>query len=129
MRNLHQFEKFETIAFLSGKKLVVKLASPLLDYTTKNHVGTKLELVIIEDSTDYQPSKDGTIQTNLYETLIVKTPHEIDIPVNTEVTLEGAVGRIWGDFRNNLTITAESVIPVDPTPKVKLTRGETNENK
>lgn len=113
LKNLAQFQQFAIVLFLEGKRLVLTGIEKWVDYTTKQVLGNKAILAIVEDNTPYKPKADGTCQTNLYEKLTVKVPGEIKIPVGTDVTLINPTATIWGEFRNQLSVKADDIVPAN----------------
>lgn len=69
----------------------------------------ELYTVIIEDETLYPASKDGSIITNLYEKITVKLRRDVTIPAKAIVAIVGGVGVVYGEYRNQLSVTAEDV--------------------
>ena len=68
----------------------------------------KVEVVIAQDKTDYGV-QDGEVVNNLYEKLTIKVPEKISIPMNVEIKPVNAVATVYGDYRNMLSVTAESI--------------------
>lgn len=113
MNSLAQFFAMEQ--FLKEKKMKALSMSKWIDRNTGQVLGQKVEVVIIEDNTPYAPAKDGTVKTNLYEKMTVKIKKEVSIPVGSIVELVGAKGRVYGDYQNNLSVTAEDIRVVSQT--------------
>lgn len=105
MKKLSQFTIFDIEAFLKEKRLMVIAQQEWKDYNTKDLCGTKTELVIIQDNTDY--GEKGV--TNLYEKIIVKVPKVITLPMNAEVRLKNPEATVYGDYRNQLSIIAQDI--------------------
>lgn len=125
LKGLHGFEgDFKANEFLSGKKLAAiecKEWRETNDGLKKSGaiLGTKVTVVILEDKTTYQPSKDGTPISNRYAQLTVKVRKVgLSIPVDTIVELVNPTAKVWGDYRNKLSITADDVRPVAAAGKV-----------
>lgn len=57
------------------------------------------------------PGKDGAVGSNVYEKVSVKVkyPHTVSVTPGDEVTLINAVATVYGDYQNQLSITAEGV--------------------
>lgn len=106
MKKLSYFLYFLIEDFLKGKRLMVIGQSEWKDYDSGKLLGTKVETVIIEDKTDY-----GTLgkALNLYEKMTIKVPKQIRVPVNSEITIINPEASVYGDYRNQLSVTAESV--------------------
>lgn len=116
MHNLGQFLEFRTLDFLQGKKLQYVDQSNWVDRDTGALLGTRVDLVIIEDGTDYKPRADGApTRTNRFEKLTVKVPGAVSLPADAVVELVNPVGTVWGDYRNQLSIKADGVREIAPT--------------
>ena len=73
----------------------------------------KAETVIIEDNNDYG-SSNGEVVNNLFEKLIVKIPKKLDnIPLKSKVRLVNPEAVVYGEFRNQLSITADDIEVID----------------
>lgn len=105
-RKLGNFETFNAKEFLKDKTLMALARTPLTD-GEKNQIGYTLTVVVYEDRTDYG---DQSV-TNAGDSYKVKIPNmeinEITIPCN--VTLIEPEGKVWGEFRNNLSLSAKNV--------------------
>lgn len=112
MRGLNYFLSFNAPDFLRGKKLVVTGVKEWTDYTTKEHLGTKVSVVFAEDSTSY-PTKNGEQISNLYEKLVVKVAKDVKIPVGTEIVLVNPMATVYGEYRNLLSVKADDVVPAN----------------
>lgn len=106
MKNLSQFMYFDIDGFLTGKTLLLIRIDPWLKYDTKENLGTKAELVITSDKTDYGNSAKSN---NLYEKIVVKVPKELNLPLNSTVKLIEPVANVYGDYRNQLSIVSENL--------------------
>ena len=104
MKKLNKFTAFDWNAFAKGKRFVCTGCTEWNDFDTKEHLGTKVESVIAADSTDY-----GEEVTNLYEKLTFKVSNDISVPLNVEIQPKGVVANVYGDYRNQLSCTAEDI--------------------
>lgn len=106
MKKLSYFLYFLIEDFLKGKRLMVIGQSEWKDYDSGKLLGTKIETVIIEDKTDY-----GTFgkALNLYEKMTIKVPKQLRVPVNAEINITNPEASVYGEYRNQLSVTAESV--------------------
>lgn len=111
MKYLRQFEKFDWHEFSKDKRFLLVGLSPLTDRQTNEVVGSRGEVVIIGDETDYD-RKGNDKSSNLYEKLYVKVPKQIDMPMQVEVQLKNALAVVYGDYRNQLSVYAEDIIVV-----------------
>lgn len=120
MKYLNNFLLFDLLGFLMGKVLTVVGCIPWVDFSTGAVLGTKVEVAITRDDTEYPPSKDGSTSTNLYEKLSIKVPKELSIPIGATVEVVDGVGAVYGEYRNQLSIKAADVrvvAPPDPPAK------------
>ena len=111
MFGLAQYLRFDCTAFLTDKVLSVTTCGPLQDYETKQVTGTKVVVVITKDGTPYKPKADGTVVSNLYEKITVKLPGKmgLTVPIGSVVELINATGTVYGEYRNQLSITADDI--------------------
>lgn len=130
MNNLAQFTRFDAPAFLDGKKLQFVDQSNWIDHDTGALLGTRVDLVIIEDKTEYKAKADGTpARTNRFEKLTVKVPGAVSLADDALVELVNPVGTVWGEYRNQLSLKADEVrelapaaAAAKPAPKPALPR-------
>lgn len=114
LRHLREYERFDLEGFIKLLELMVTNISVWEDYTTKARLGTKVEVVITKDDTPYQPGADGSVQTNLFEKLVFKVrKNDMSIKVGDIVVPKGAEAMVYGEYRNQLSITADDVVVVD----------------
>ena len=111
MYGLAQYLRFDSTAFLKDKVLSVTTCGPLQDYETKQVTGTKVVVVVTKDETPYKPKADGTVITNLFEKITVKLPGKmgLTVPVGAAVELINPTGTVYGEYRNQLSITADDI--------------------
>lgn len=108
LKKLRNFLKFDDVEFFKGKRLLSVSQQPWKDFKTGEALGTKVEAVIAQDKTDYG-LKDGEVVSNLYEKLVFKIPKVIEIPMNVEIRPKNPVATVYGDYQNQLSITAEDI--------------------
>jgi len=108
MKKLNLFTKFLWEDFAKGKRFICIGCTPWRDFDHDEVLGTKVETAIIEDTTSYGDPE----VTNLYEKISFKVGKDLKIPINTEVKPKGVVATVYGDYRNQLSCTAEDVIIV-----------------
>lgn len=102
---------FDVLKFLAGKRLIVVSTKPWKDYETGRVCGTKIELAIVEDNTNYPPKANGETVSgvNCYEKLVVKIPKNVTVEKGTEVTLVNPSGKPYGTYMENLSLTADDI--------------------
>ena len=111
MKNLAQFAPFKCEEFLEKKLLAVTNCTVNIDFDSKKPIGSKIEVVITKDDTEYDANSKGEISTNLFEKLVIKVPKmNLVIPNMTYVKLLNPKATIYGEFRNQLSITADDVV-------------------
>lgn len=108
MRKLAQFLTFDWQRFVEGKTLLTIGSSDWVDFTTKNLLGTRVELVISQDKTKYDLN-EGEQVSNIFEKFIVKIPEQITVPLNKHVILHGVIAKPYGDFQQHLSVSAEKI--------------------
>ncbi|MBM7687502.1 hypothetical protein BCR24_07670 [Enterococcus ureilyticus] len=109
LKGLTQFSMWNWQKFSEGKTYLVTNVLPWVDFETKKNLGTKIEVVILEDNTIYASKKDGTTFNNKFEKLTIKIKENVDVPLNSKVTFEGVVAKVYSEFQNQLSIVAEKV--------------------
>lgn len=122
LKGLHNFNRFEIDRFLKDKRLNVTGCSLWKDYDSGQILGTKVEVVIVEDNTPYKPKKDGTPVSNLYEKLTFKVDKKVDVRIGEEVVPVNAVATVYGDYQNMLSIKASDIKVVQHTAPVSGVR-------
>lgn len=108
MKKLSQFTDFNLKRFLEGKVLGAVGCSEWLDFKSKEHLGTKVEAAILKDETPYS-QKEGETVTNLYEKLVFKIKKDVTVPLGANVVPVNAVASVYGEYRNQLSITADDI--------------------
>lgn len=115
LKHLSDFAPFQFGKFADGKKFVSTGCTQWLDYETKKLLGTKIDLVIIEDSTDYL-TKPGETVTNQYEKFVAKIAKtDISVPNGSVVELVNPVAVVFGQYRNQLSVKADDIKVVAPS--------------
>lgn len=108
LKKLNQFNYFDAEGFFSKLSLIAVGKSTWKEYGTGTVRGTKVEVVIASDKHSYNTS-NGEVVNNMYEKLTVKIPKEIDVPTNAKVRLVNPEASIYGEYRNQLSVTAEDI--------------------
>lgn len=109
MKKLNMFTRFDFDAFASGKRFLLIGQKPWADFNSGEVLGTKFELVITQDKTDYGTQPDGERISNLYEKFVVKVPKNLNMPTNVEVAIINPTANVYGDYRNNLSVVADGI--------------------
>lgn len=118
LKGLRGYEgEFKAQSFFSGLTLAVLECAEWRDRVDGQLgpiKGTRLTLVVLDDkNTEYPPAKNGAPVSNRYAQLSVKCPKMgLSLPVDTVVELVSPTAKVWGDYRNQLSITCEDVRPV-----------------
>lgn len=124
MKGLNQFQKFDWDAFAKDKVFVVTSISEYSDFETKQHLGTKVDCVIAVDKTPYE-FKDGNAFTNHYEKISFKIGKDVNnIPLEARVMPKGVTARIYGDYRNLLSVKCDDIVVLSSKPATPVTRKE-----
>ncbi|MCI8526816.1 MAG: hypothetical protein HFF17_13080 [Oscillospiraceae bacterium] len=113
LKKLNQFLKFDFEAFSKGKVYQVSGTSEWVDFTSKAHMGTKVEVAILKDETQYK-QKEGENVSNRYEKLNFKVRKDVKIPLNAYVVPVNATATVYGDYRNQLSVTADDIRVLTP---------------
>lgn len=108
MKKLSNFIYFDFESFIKGKKLLSIGQQEWKDFNTGNTLGTKVEVVIAKDTTEYD-LKDGEQVSNIYEKMTIKVEKAITVPMNTEVIPVNAYATVYGEYRNQLSIIADDI--------------------
>ena len=108
MKFLNQFTKFDLQGFLADKQLMVTGTSEWVDFDSKAHRGTKIEVAIVSDRTKYK-QRDGQQETNRFEKLAIKVSKDVTVPLESIITLVNGTASVYGDYRNQLSVTADDV--------------------
>lgn len=113
-KKLNEFQYFEAERFLKDKKLLV-MQSEILRNQNQEEIGAKYTVVVYEDNTKY---KDETT-TNIGDRYTVKIEGKEPITINTptEVNFINPIGKVWGDFNHNLSLSASDIKFVDEKRK------------
>lgn len=113
LKKLNQFLKFDWEEFANGKTFQVIGISEWVDYETKKHMGTKYESLITKDITQYK-QKDGEHVTNAFEKLTFKVRKDVSVPAGAFVMPVNVSATVYGDYRNQLSVTADDIRVITP---------------
>ena len=111
MKNINKLLEFNSDKFFTGKDIRVTGDQPWVEY--ENGVpqppkGTKYKCIILQDVTKYD---EVTIGGNEGEALTVKVPGpKKEYKKLAKVKLNNPTCKIYGDYRNQLSVTAEDII-------------------
>ena len=111
MKGLKQFLEFDLDGFLKDKEITFINSKPYYNYidgqVSDQVAGMKLECVITKDNTIYNNDEI----TNEYEKITIKLSQaeKINLKRGTKLKIEG-VGKVWGDYSQNLTIEATKIM-------------------
>ncbi|MHC5247500.1 hypothetical protein [Enterococcus sp. LJL90] len=109
MKKLNKFVKFDIDEFLENIELIVMKSDILVDFETKKVLGAKYSIIVWSDTHNYGGDTNGV--NNVGETFTVKVlgKKPMAIPSPCKVDLINPNGNVYGEFRNNLSVTAEDV--------------------
>lgn len=113
MKKLTQFLRFDMDAFSNGKLYQVTGIREWTDFDTKAHMGVKIDTIIARDTTPYK-QKEGEVVTNQFERLTFKIRKDLKVPLNAYIMPINAVGVVYGEYRNQLAVTADDVKILQP---------------
>lgn len=108
MKKLSQFLVFDWNAFAKDKRFLCVGGGEWVDFETKAHKGTKIEVVITTDHTPYK-LRDGEVVSNRFEKLAFKVAADVDIPIDQYVEPTGVTAKVYGDYRNLLSVEAGGI--------------------
>lgn len=117
MKKLAQFLRFDFNAFSKGKAYQVTSTSEWVDYETKKHEGTKVEVAITKDNTQYKQN-EGENVSNLFEKLTFKVRKDVNPPKGTYVVPVNPVATVYGEYRNQLSVTADDIQILTPSKPI-----------
>lgn len=108
LKKIGRFQYFDFDEFSAKKKYMSIGQQEWKDFSSGDVLGTKIEVVIAQDKTDYG-TQEGEVVNNLYEKLMIKVPKQIIVPMNADVRPVNAIATVYGEYRNQLSITAEDI--------------------
>lgn len=111
MRGLKAYLRFDADSFFELKTLTVTEVTKWVDFDTKEPMGTRVGVYISEDLTTYPTPKDGGEISNLGQPFAVKVKKDkVDVHIGDIVALENPVVKVFGDFNEKVSVTADDVI-------------------
>lgn len=106
-KGLREFEKFDSNGFLKDKVLRLMKSEVLQDYSTNKPLGSQYTIIVEEDHTKYQKEDTSNLGDRYVVKVLDKEPLKITSPVFVKL-IEPEI-RIYGDFRNNIAISAKDI--------------------
>lgn len=106
LKGLTLFLVFNATAFFKDKLLTIEQCIQWLG-DNGEVLGTKILLLIVQDNTKYPSDKPIS---NRHRMITVKVPKVINLPVDSKVILINPLCKVYGEFRNQLSITCEDVV-------------------
>lgn len=116
MKALNKFMEFNWERFSTGKEFTVTECTSWTDYNTHETLGTRIEVIITKDETDYN-MKNGNETSNLYQRLIFKVTKNVNVDINSKIVPINPVVKAYGldrdgkfsSYLNCLSIQCEDV--------------------
>ena len=113
LKKLNQFIQFNWNAFLTGKEIRCSEVAELVDFNTKEHLGTKVVAIIVKDDTQYN-NTDGKAVSNRYEKFNINVLKDVKVPIDAkimpaDVVRATAYGEKDSQFKTKLTITCKDI--------------------
>ncbi|EAW7178336.1 hypothetical protein LMV59_000603 [Listeria monocytogenes] len=90
------------------KKILLAMQSEPLKNENQEIIGSKYTVIVWEDATDYGDQSISNIGDTYKVKVIGKHLKKIDSP--SEVKLINPSGIVYGEFRNQLSVSAEDII-------------------
>lgn len=116
MKGLKQFLNFDWPNFGKDKRFLVVGVGNYVEYGTNNKLGSKIDTVIVEDTTNYTYKDKDKPFTNLYEKLSFKVTKDIEVPLNSIIAPAGEIkATVFGDYNNQLSVICSDIKIVEPT--------------
>ena len=115
IKNIRQFEEFNIEDFLTQQRLLVTGVRAWNEYGTDKHIGTAVEVTIINDNTVYLDNDGNKLEgiTNRFEKLTFKVAKDVDIALDAIVTPVHAVAKVYAqkgsNVRNQLSIKCDDI--------------------
>lgn len=117
MKGLNQYEHFDFQMFSAGKIYIAKGTRQWID--DEKVIGTKVDALIWKDSTKYKPDKNGNEINNELESITFKVPKQIKLSSKVEIRPINPVAKVYGDRRNQLSITCDDIEIVQKQQQTK----------
>lgn len=104
---LSYFESFDADRYFADKILVVMKSEDWKDFNTQQVLGAKYTVVVWKDNTDYG-KKDISNAGDTYAVKVKDKPVK-NIVQPVEVSLINPTAKVFGDFRNELSVSADDI--------------------
>lgn len=108
MKKLNQFVEVQVDRMISNMRLMVMKSEVLKDFESGNLVGAKYTIIVWKDSNDYGDEGISNAGETFSVKVLNKDPKTVDQP--TYVKLVNPTAVIFGEYRNQLSVTATDVI-------------------
>ena len=118
LKKLKKGLKFDAVWFFRGKTLTATASRPWVDFDSKEELGTKVDVVITKDTTDYG---DPAI-SNLFEKLTIKVARKIEVPVGSIVMPVDPECTVYGTYGENLSVKASDLRIASGSANATLSR-------
>lgn len=120
LKGIKQFVNFDWLRFAQGKKFVVTSCRDWQDYDKPDtHLGKKIEVAIVEDTTVYATGKGDEKISNLFEKVTFKVAKEINVSIGAVVEAVGVTATVYGEYQNQLALMADDIKVVTTAPAAK----------
>lgn len=118
LKGLRGFLNFDSTGFFKDKQLMITAISKWQDFKSKEVLGTKVEIVIIQDNMNYA-IKNGEQISNKFEKLTVKIAKPLNdmqntITIDSIVTLINPTATVYGNYSENLSVKCSDIKVVKP---------------
>lgn len=133
MKKLSSFLEFNTSNFLKEKELVFISKTDWTDFESKEFLGIKYKVLIKSDNTQYglDSNNKELIAINKGESIDVKVDKnqkEEDFEMFEAVTLINPKGIVFGEFKNQLILSADSIKSTDTISSKKVVIAQKGDN-
>lgn len=106
-KKLGMFLTFDGEKFFKEKKLMGMMAESLLD-ENQNPIGAKYTIIVWEDRTNYGDPRVSNVGDTYKVKVIGKPVKAINQPI--QIKLIDPSGVVYGDYRNQLSVSAKDII-------------------
>lgn len=113
LKHLNQFVKFAWEDFARDKLFQACGQQPWEE--NGKLVGTKVEAVIMRDQTAYT-RREGDTRTNRFEKVTFKVAAQLPDLGENFISPVDVEAKVWGDYRNNLSIKAANITVLKTKP-------------